>query len=64
MNISVVVPAKNEERFLPDLLDSLMPQLGYGDEVIVVDNHSTDETANMAELYGAKCCMRMTCGEA
>ena len=54
MNVSVVVPAKNEERFLPDLLDSLMPQLGYGDEVIVVDNHSTDETPNIAELYGCR----------
>lgn len=52
VNVSVVVPAKNEESFLPDLLDSLIPQLDDGDEVIVVDDYSTDNTVAVAKSYG------------
>jgi glycosyltransferase involved in cell wall biosynthesis len=55
MNISVVIPAFNEEAFLPLLLESLKKQtftLPY--EVIVVDNNSTDKTAEIARKFGAR----------
>jgi glycosyltransferase involved in cell wall biosynthesis len=55
MKISVVIPAYNEESFLPRLLTSLRQQtfsLPY--EVIVVDNNSTDKTAQIAKKFGAK----------
>lgn len=45
---SVVVPARNEARTLPVLLASLEPQLRPGDEVVVVDDHSDDGTAEVA----------------
>ena len=51
--MSVIVPARDEERSLPDLLDRLTPQLGSGDELIVVDDHSTDATAVIAVEAGA-----------
>ena len=51
--VSLVVPARNEETTLPGLLDSLCPQLRPGDEVIVVDDHSSDATASVAERRGA-----------
>ncbi|MBP9719090.1 MAG: glycosyltransferase [Candidatus Levybacteria bacterium] len=56
MKISVVIPAFNEEAFLPHLLASLQKQtFPKGDyEVIVVDNNSTDKTAEIAKEYGAR----------
>lgn len=55
MKISVVIPAYNEEAFLPHLLDSLQKQT-FSDqyEIIVVDNNSTDKTAEIAKHYGVR----------
>lgn len=50
--VSVVIPALNEERSLPLVLAAL-PQ-GLADEVIVVDNGSTDATARVAIAAGAR----------
>jgi 4,4'-diaponeurosporenoate glycosyltransferase len=46
--VSFIIPARNEERNLPGLLDSLLGQLGPEDEIIVVDDHSSDGTAAVA----------------
>ena len=48
-SVSVIIPARNEERSLPNLLDSLSDQLSSQDEVIVVDDHSEDRTKAVAE---------------
>lgn len=52
--ISVIVPARNEEQRILPLLNSLQNQLSFIHELIVVDDHSTDQTANIAKGYGAK----------
>ena len=55
--ISVIIPTLNEEKYLPRLLDSLRNQAlewGKDFEVIVVDGHSTDRTAEIAEEYGCR----------
>jgi len=52
--ISVVVPTKNEEDHLPNLLEALNKQTLEPDEIIVVDDFSTDRTAEIAESYGCK----------
>ena len=53
--ISIVIPARNEEKLLPDCLGSLRNQDYPGDyEIIVVDNGSTDATADIARSFGAK----------
>jgi glycosyltransferase involved in cell wall biosynthesis len=54
---SVVIPAYNEEKLLPRLLDSLdVARAAYGPadavEVIVADNMSTDRTAQYAAARG------------
>jgi peptidoglycan/xylan/chitin deacetylase (PgdA/CDA1 family) len=55
MRFSVVIPAYNEEQYLPSCLQSLREQDFQGDyEVIVVDNGSTDRTAEVARRYGAQ----------
>lgn len=51
MNVSVVIPAKNEEESIGACLDRLAPQLRAGDEIIVLDNGSTDDTAGICENY-------------
>jgi GT2 family glycosyltransferase len=51
--ISVIVPARNEEACLADCLRSLVGQAGPAYEVIVVDDHSTDGTRAIAESFCA-----------
>lgn len=53
MKISVVIPAFNEEKLLEKSLESLRAQHRPADEIIVVDNNSTDATAAVAKAYGA-----------
>jgi glycosyltransferase involved in cell wall biosynthesis len=57
--ISIVIPAYNEAKLLPRLLDSIDVARGeYGDrasvEVIVADNASTDATARIARERGCR----------
>ena len=53
--VSVVIPAYNEENYLPSCLESIRNQDYAGKcEVIVVDNASTDNTAQIARDWGAK----------
>ena len=53
-SISVIIPARNEEHALPNLLDSLSGQLSGKDEVILVDDRSEDNTKEVAENSGVK----------
>lgn len=48
--ISVVIPALNEAKYIPTLLESLCT-LDYPMEVIVVDAHSDDATVDVAESF-------------
>jgi 4,4'-diaponeurosporenoate glycosyltransferase len=52
--VSIIIPARNEEHTLPNLLNSLSSQLSSEDEVIVVDDHSEDRTKEIAEKSGVK----------
>jgi 4,4'-diaponeurosporenoate glycosyltransferase len=52
--ISVIIPARNEEHNLPNLLQPLKSQIVPEDEVIVVDDHSDDNTRRVAENNGVK----------
>ena len=51
---AVVVPARDEALVLPALLASVAGQLREGDELVVVDDASADETAAVARLGGAQ----------
>jgi len=55
MKISVVIPAFNEESLLGKCLESFKRQEFLDEyEIIVVDNASTDHTADVARSYGVK----------
>jgi glycosyltransferase involved in cell wall biosynthesis len=49
--VSVIVPARNEEASLADCLRSLVAQTGVNFELIVVDDHSTDRTREIATSF-------------
>lgn len=53
-SVSVIIPARNEALNLPKLLESLRAQEGLEMEWIVVDDHSTDATAEIAQAAGAR----------
>lgn len=56
MLLSIIIPAKNEEKYLPELLESIrrqrFPKIDY--EIIVADNNSKDKTREIAKRYGCK----------
>jgi len=49
-SIIVIIPAFNEERFIASVVFQTRP---FADEVVVVDDGSTDRTAQLAEAAGA-----------
>ena len=49
--ISAILITHNEAHNLPDCLASLR---GWVDEIVIVDNHSSDETLAIAQQHGAK----------
>ncbi|MGO4110725.1 glycosyltransferase [Paenibacillus sp. YAF4_2] len=49
--VSLCMIVRNEERFLPQCLASAAP---FCSEIIIVDTGSTDQTAAIAEAFGAK----------
>jgi glycosyltransferase involved in cell wall biosynthesis len=53
MRIAVIIPALNEEEPIADVVRACLTT-GLPDEVIVVDNGSTDRTAERARSAGAK----------
>lgn len=53
-DVSLIVPARNEERNLPQLLSSLTAARLSPAEAIVVDDSSQDSTAEIAGGYGAR----------
>jgi glycosyltransferase involved in cell wall biosynthesis len=54
VTISVVIPCYNDARFLQKALAALAAQERQADEVIVVDNASTDASAAVARAAGAR----------
>jgi len=54
MTVSIIVASYNFGRFLPQTLDSVLAQT-FGDwECLVVDDGSTDDTADVAERYAQR----------
>lgn len=54
MRISVVIPARNDAPMLEACLRALDAQTRRADEIVVVDNDSSDGTAGVARSHGAR----------
>jgi GT2 family glycosyltransferase len=52
--VSIIVPARNEEANLAACLESLVAQNGIPFEIIVVDDDSTDRTAEIAHSFATE----------
>ncbi|WP_226669993.1 glycosyltransferase [Metabacillus litoralis] len=53
-SLSIIIPARNEEATLGTLLHSIKSQAEQPLEIIVVDDHSTDKTREIALDFGVK----------
>jgi glycosyltransferase involved in cell wall biosynthesis len=49
--ITLLVPCKNEEKIIPELIRKVP---AYIDEILIIDNGSTDKTAAVARRLGAR----------
>ena len=52
--ISIVIPARNEERNIPRLLDSLIVQNYRNIEILIINDQSTDRTEEILQSYAEK----------
>jgi rhamnosyltransferase len=50
-NYSVVIRTRNEERFIGYAIQSIVDCMGENLELIIIDNHSTDETLKIVNLF-------------
>jgi glycosyltransferase involved in cell wall biosynthesis len=57
--LSIVIPALNEEKYLPILLDCLVSQTNKNFEVIVCDGKSEDNTQSIANSYKDRLSIRV-----
>jgi glycosyltransferase involved in cell wall biosynthesis len=54
MNYSIIMPAHNEAQFIALTLDSILKQSVVPKQLIIVNDHSTDETQRIALEYAQK----------
>ncbi len=53
-SVSILIPARNEEKNIGICISSLVPQLGSQDEIIVINDRSSDGTETVLKNLGAK----------
>ncbi len=54
MKVAVIIPAHNEEEHIKFTLDSLLAQTHLPESIIVVDDNSTDKTAEIVNSYDSE----------
>ena len=53
MKISVAMAAYNGEKYIGEQIESILPQLGAGDEVVISDDNPAGKTRQVVEFYSA-----------
>ena len=54
MDVSVVIPVYNTEKYLPVCIDSVLAQTGVSLEIILVDDGSTDSSPYICDKYAER----------
>lgn len=52
--VSVIVPVYNVEKYLPECLDSILSQTFSSLDIVLVDDGSTDDSADICDEYAAQ----------
>src|SRR5205823_6620005 len=62
--VSVLVPARNEEREIANCIEAVLASRGIEYELLVLDDHSTDRTTEIvAEMAGKDARVRLIASE-
>ena len=56
VELSIIIPTLNEEKYIKSTLESLKYQTSMYDEILIVDSFSEDKTVEISKSYGAKVC--------
>ena len=51
--VSILIPTCNRSGFLRESIDSVLAEMGPDDELLVIDDGSTDDTVEILKSYGA-----------
>ncbi|MEF9919501.1 glycosyltransferase family 2 protein [Anaerorhabdus sp.] len=51
MKLSIIIPCFNSEKYIGNLMKSIMKELNSDSEVIIIDDGSTDDTSRIIESY-------------
>src|SRR5205823_2076845 len=54
VTIGIVIPCRNEAHWITEVLDALIAQDRRPDDVVVVDDGSSDGTAQVVEQWGSR----------
>jgi len=59
IRISIVIPAYNVDKYIVECVDSVLGQTKFPAEIIIVDDGSTDQTAQLLERYDGETAIRV-----
>ncbi len=54
MQLSIIIPAYNEEKTIAQVLDQVLEKVNNLGEVIIIDDGSKDKTSEISREYEAK----------
>lgn len=52
--LSVIIPIFNAEKYLNNIVECILPQLKQSDEILLVDDGSTDKSGEICEIFSAR----------
>jgi chlorobactene glucosyltransferase len=61
--VSIIIPARNESRTIPTVIQSVLESTYQPFEVLVVDDRSTDDTASLVRGFASDARLRLLSGE-
>ena len=54
MNVSIIIPVHNSEKYLEECVNSVLPGMNDDDEIILVENGSSDSSWDMCQNYSSQ----------